>query len=109
VSAVEWSAAERDAVGALMCPVHAGRRESDCRRCSHLPRALDVLAPFVAAREAQAAANALREAQAAVKAERESVPTQILNRGQQAAWIIGMNRAHAILRSRADRIERGKP
>lgn len=57
MTAVEWTLQEREAVGALMCPIHAGRREADCKRCSRLPDALDVLAPFVEAREAQASAG----------------------------------------------------
>ena len=62
------------------------------------------LAPHVEARVRQARADALREAQAAIKAERENVPTVVLNKGQQAAWIIGMNRAHAVVRECANRV-----
>jgi hypothetical protein len=99
VKPIEWTAAEREAV-----------REASWRFFFATPEEqrdaiLAALAPFVAERERQAAARALESARLAVKAEYENPPRLVLNKAEQAAWKIGMARAHAIVRraARADR------
>jgi hypothetical protein len=98
VKPIEWTDDEREAVINAMY--------GNGRVVPHSPSdILDALAPFVAERERQAAARALESARLAVKAEYENPPRLVLNKAEQAAWKIGMARAHAIVRraARADR------
>ena len=98
--AVEWTEEAREALAEALCRTHnedppdAIPGASDPRNrvaaCYECQRRADALTPFVAAREAQAAAKALREA-----ADEHGVERYIDN--GLSAW----------LRDRAARIERG--
>ena len=92
-AAVEWTDAEREAVGRAIAAWTLDDAEDPE---TQIDTVLDALAPFAAAREAQAAAKALREAAD----------------DMQRVWVderrtLGMA-TDDWLRSHADRIERGE-
>ena len=97
--AVEWTDAEREAVRDVF------------RRASFGPQdVLDALSPFVAAREAQAAAKALREASFWLMdlPSRRGPAVYADERTHADGQDVGIELAADHLRDRADRIERGE-
>lgn len=60
----------------------------------------------LAAHDAEVEARVRGEVAAAIRAAQEDPPAEILSRSQQAAWKIGMARAHSI--ARAARIAEGR-
>lgn len=110
MSGVEWTDAEREAAGGHQVVHGSGNWPWRCEcgqefrtstgHARHVRDAiLGALAPFVAAREAQAAARALREAEA-------DYSHLYLTRGAAAKVVAAVTCAD--LGARADRIERGE-